>query len=102
MFNKSPMMAGAAMAPLPIPTVNAKKMILKKDAAQIASLNHDTNHIKPIINVGVKMDGANDTKMIQVPLNDYLELKKKVQTLSKQCTESEARLMALEKHCGLR
>lgn len=95
------MTAGGPMPTQSVQSVNAKKMILKKDAAQMASLN-DMNHIKPIISTAVKIEKGNDTKMIQVPLNDYLELKKKVQTLSKQCTETESRLMALEKHCGLR
>lgn len=101
MISKSTIPAGTVTTQ-PIATVDGKKMLVKTPH-HVLPLN-DTNHTKlpTVSNSTAKLENSNDHKMVQMPLTEYLELKKTVQILSKQNTEILARMTALEKHCGLR
>lgn len=94
-------MPSAPIVPQPISALNTKKMVVKKES-QITSAN-DANHVRSTTATSqpAKLEHLGDIR-VQISMNEYIELKKRVQNLSKQCLENESRILALEKHCGLR
>lgn len=70
-------------------------MVIKSEPPQLTNFaTAKLNKTNIVSNVTTKIESA-DTKMVQIPMNEYLDLVKQIS----QMTELKERLARLEEHC---
>lgn len=92
-INKSTISACPGVGPATITT--AKKMLIKSEPPQLTNFTTAKPSKMSIGSVVPIQSESSDTKMVQIPLHEYLELVKQVSQLK----EVKERLAKLEEHC---
>lgn len=75
----------------------AKKMMVRSEPPQLTNFATAKLNKSPIGSNIVPKIESTDTKMVQIPMNDYLELVKQIS----QIKELKERLARLEEHCEM-
>lgn len=78
-------------------------MIFKREPPQLTNLSEQRLAKSSVALSSIPKTGdTTDRKMVQLPLIEYLDIIKQLKDLKKQNQDNQARILALEKHCGFR